>query len=73
MKVAVMGAGAIGCYFGAMLARAKHDVVLIGRPQHVDAVNQHGLLLESRNFHGHSDEGDHRALRRRARMLCCSA
>mgnify|MGYP001158985366 FL=1 len=53
MKVAVMGAGAIGCYFGAMLARAKHDVVLIGRPQHVDAVNQHGLLLESRNFHGH--------------------
>ncbi|HEX7882052.1 MAG TPA: 2-dehydropantoate 2-reductase [Afipia sp.] len=52
MRVAVMGAGAIGCYFGAMLARAKHDVVLIGRPQHVEAVNQHGLMLESRFFHG---------------------
>ncbi|MDO8981113.1 MAG: ketopantoate reductase family protein [Afipia sp.] len=52
MKVAVMGAGAVGCYFGAMLARAGHDVTLIARPQHVEAVNQHGLMLESRSFHG---------------------
>ena len=28
MKVAVMGAGAVGCYYGAMLARAGHEVVL---------------------------------------------
>ena len=28
MKVAVMGAGAVGCYYGGMLARAGHDVVL---------------------------------------------
>lgn len=52
MKVAVMGAGAVGCYFGAMLARAGHDVILIARPRHVAAVNQHGLMLESRSFHG---------------------
>jgi ketopantoate reductase len=32
MKIAVMGAGAVGCYYGGMLARAGHDVVLIGRP-----------------------------------------
>ena len=33
MKIAVMGAGAVGCYYGFKLARAGHDVVLIGRPQ----------------------------------------
>ena len=29
MKIAIMGAGAVGCYYGGMLARAGHDVVLI--------------------------------------------
>lgn len=53
MKVAVMGAGAVGCYFGAMLARGGHDVTLIARPQHVEAVRQHGLMFESRSFSGH--------------------
>ena len=52
MKIAVMGAGAVGCYFGAMLARAGHDVTLIARPQHADTVKQRGLLLESRAFTG---------------------
>ncbi|CAN5196721.1 2-dehydropantoate 2-reductase [soil metagenome] len=52
MKVAVMGAGAVGCYFGAMLARAGHDVTLIARPQHVEAIRQHGLMFESRSFNG---------------------
>ncbi len=52
MKIAVMGAGAVGCYFGAMLARAGHDVTLIARPQHAEAVKQRGLLLESRAFKG---------------------
>lgn len=50
MKIAVMGAGAVGSYFGAMLARAGHAVTLIGRPQHVEAIKQHGLLLELRDF-----------------------
>jgi len=53
MKIAVMGAGAVGCYFGAMLARAGYDVTLIARPQHVDAINRSGLLLESRAFTGY--------------------
>lgn len=49
MKIAVMGAGAVGCYFGAMLARHGHDVVLIGRPQHVAAIrNNGGLKLDSK-------------------------
>lgn len=52
MKVAVMGAGAVGCYFGAMLARAGHDVTLIARPQHVEAISLRGLTFESRSFNG---------------------
>jgi len=51
--VAVMGAGSVGCFFGAMLARAGFPVTLIGRPVHVDAVNQHGLLLEAKQFTEH--------------------
>jgi 2-dehydropantoate 2-reductase len=50
LKVAVMGAGAVGCYFGGMLARAGHDVVLVARPRHVAAIEQHGLRMETRNF-----------------------
>lgn len=46
-KIAVMGAGAVGCYFGALLARAGHEVVLIGRPVHVEAIRQHGLRLQT--------------------------
>ncbi len=46
-KIAVMGAGAVGCYFGALLARAGHEVVLIGRPVHVAAIRQHGLRLQT--------------------------
>lgn len=46
MKIAVMGAGAVGCYYGAMLTRAGHDVTLIGRPNHVEAMNRDGLLLD---------------------------
>ncbi|MBN9084542.1 MAG: 2-dehydropantoate 2-reductase [Rhizobiales bacterium 62-17] len=53
MKFAVMGAGAIGSYFGALLARAGHDVCLIGRAQHVAAIRQRGLRLESKLFDGH--------------------
>ena len=46
MKIAVMGAGAVGCYYGAKLAMAGHEVTLIGRPALVDAVEANGLILE---------------------------
>jgi ketopantoate reductase len=42
MKIAVMGAGAVGCYYGFKLARGGHHVVLIGRPQHVEAIERQG-------------------------------
>ncbi|MDB5873473.1 MAG: ketopantoate reductase [Ramlibacter sp.] len=50
LKVAVMGAGAVGCYFGGMLARAGHDVTLIARPQHVEAIARDGLRMEAKTF-----------------------
>ena len=49
-KVAVMGAGAVGCYYGGMLARAGCSVVLIARPQHVQAIAQDGLRLQTTSF-----------------------
>ncbi|HEY8122408.1 MAG TPA: 2-dehydropantoate 2-reductase [Myxococcota bacterium] len=50
MKIAVMGAGAVGCYYGGLLARAGHDVTLIGRAPHVEAIRRAGLRLETRGF-----------------------
>lgn len=52
IRVAVVGAGAVGCYYGGMLARAGHDVTLIGRPLHVDAIREAGLRFEGLRFNG---------------------
>ena len=49
-RVAVVGAGAVGGYFGGMLARAGVPVVLISRPPFVDAVNRSGLHLDTLHF-----------------------
>ncbi|HEY2256666.1 MAG TPA: 2-dehydropantoate 2-reductase N-terminal domain-containing protein, partial [Variovorax sp.] len=53
MKIVVMGAGAVGCYFGGLLARCGHEVVLIGRAQHVAAIEAHGLRVETKEFDEH--------------------
>ncbi|KQP40649.1 2-dehydropantoate 2-reductase [Methylobacterium sp. Leaf104] len=47
MKIAVMGAGSVGCYYGGLLARAGATVTLVGRAVHVDAIQARGLLLET--------------------------
>ena len=44
--VAVVGAGAVGSFYGAMLARAGHPVTLIGRAAHVQAIERNGLRLD---------------------------
>ena len=49
-RVAVVGAGAVGCYYGGMLARAGVPVTLIGRPQHVEAMRRDGLRLTTAAF-----------------------
>jgi len=53
MKIAVMGAGAVGCYYGGMLARAGHEVTLIGRPNHVEAITRDGLRMQTLTFDEH--------------------
>ena len=50
LQVAVLGAGAVGCYYGGMLARAGHRVTLIGRPQHVQAFEAQGLRMQTLAF-----------------------
>jgi len=56
-RVAVVGAGAVGCYYGGMLARAGVPVTLIGRPVHVDAIRRDGLRLSSAAFDEHVPVG----------------
>jgi 2-dehydropantoate 2-reductase len=50
-KIYVLGAGAVGCYFGGMLARAHLDVTFIARPQRVEALNTSGLEMDCKAFH----------------------
>ena len=51
--MAVFGAGAVGCFYGGMLARAGNRVVLIGRPAHVEAIRGAGLHFEGLQFDEH--------------------
>jgi 2-dehydropantoate 2-reductase len=49
-KVAVVGAGAVGGYFGGLLARSGVPVTMIGRPAFVEAVRKSGLRLDTVQF-----------------------
>ena len=50
-SVAVVGAGAVGCYFGGMLARSDVHVTLIGRAPHMDAIARDGLRIDGVRIH----------------------
>src|SRR5262245_11315407 len=45
MRFAVVGAGAIGAFVGAMLARSGEDVTLIARGPHLRAIQEHGVRV----------------------------
>jgi len=49
-RIAVVGAGAVGGYFGGLLARAGAPVVMIGRPAFVEAVKKNALFLDTLHF-----------------------
>lgn len=49
MRIAVVGAGGVGGYFGGRLAQAGHDVTFIARGEHLKAMMQEGLRVESIN------------------------
>jgi|SRR5947209_1823117 len=47
MRFAVIGAGAVGCYFGARLVQAGANVTFLARSAQADLLQRHGLMMES--------------------------
>lgn len=50
MRIAIVGTGGVGGYYGGLLARAGHDVFFIARGEHLQALRTHGLKV--RSVHG---------------------
>lgn len=50
LSLAILGAGGIGCYYGARLAKAGHGVSFIARGEHLVALQQNGLVLKHPDF-----------------------
>jgi 2-dehydropantoate 2-reductase len=48
VRIVIMGAGAVGGYFGGLLSHAGHAVTFIARGAHLAAMREHGLVLETR-------------------------
>lgn len=46
MRILVMGAGALGSVAGGFMARAGHEVYLVGRASHIEAIGRDGLFIE---------------------------
>ena len=73
-KIVVLGAGSVGCFFGGMLARANHDVTLIARPSHVEAIAKNGLYMDCQSFQDYVQvkaRSDYLSLRDADIVLCC--
>jgi 2-dehydropantoate 2-reductase len=49
MRIAILGTGSVGGYFGGQLAQAGEDVVFIARGENLDAMLTHGLRVDSIN------------------------
>jgi len=47
MRIAIMGSGGVGGYFGGRLAAAGHDVTFVARGRHLAALQENGLRLQS--------------------------
>ena len=47
MRIAVLGSGGIGGYYGALLARSGHDVTFIARGAHLEAMQRRGLTVRT--------------------------
>ncbi len=45
MRILIVGAGAIGSVIGGLMAKAGHDVTLLGRPAHMEAIDRFGLRI----------------------------
>jgi 2-dehydropantoate 2-reductase len=71
VKIAVLGAGAIGAFVGASLARGGSDVTLIARRAHLAAMQEHGVRVISPlgDFVAHPDATDDLEVVRDAEMV----
>ena len=49
MKILIMAAGAVGGYYGSLLARADNDVVFVARGDNLEAIRRNGLRVNSMN------------------------
>ena len=47
MKIAIIGSGGVGGYFGAKLAKAGFDVTFLARGKHLNAIKEKGLFVKS--------------------------
>ena len=47
MKIAMMGSGGVGGFFGGRLAKAGYDVTFVARGAHLEAMRAHGLTIEN--------------------------
>lgn len=56
MRIAVMGTGAVGGYFGARLAAAGHELVFIARGKHLEAMRRSGLHIDGSNANLHIEK-----------------
>ncbi len=45
MKILIMGTGALGSVIGGFLAKNNHDITLLGRQEHMDAIARQGLHI----------------------------
>jgi 2-dehydropantoate 2-reductase len=48
MKIVIMGAGSLGGFYGALLARAGHDVTFVARGRSLEALQSNGLRISSK-------------------------
>ncbi|MFD1848787.1 ketopantoate reductase family protein [Oceanobacillus bengalensis] len=46
MRIGIVGAGAVGSFFGALLHRADHQVVFLARGKHLEAMRKNGLIVK---------------------------
>ena len=47
MRIAILGAGGVGAYFGGALARAGHQVSMLARGEHLDVLREKGLEVRT--------------------------
>ena len=47
MRIAIIGTGGVGGYFGAQLAARGEDVIFVARGEHLEAMQRGGLRVES--------------------------